>query len=35
LEIQGRILDISMGLKYKEFIETVLKRISVDKILSN
>ena len=35
IEIQGRILDISMGLKYKEFIETVLKRISVDKILSN
>ena len=35
IEIQARILDMSMGLKYKEFIENVLKRISVDKILSN
>ena len=35
IEIQARIIDMSMGLKYKEFIENVLKRISVDKILSN
>jgi len=32
IEIQGRILDESMGIKYKEFIETVLKRISANKI---
>ena len=35
IEIQGRISDISMGQKYKEFIETILKRISVDKMISN
>ena len=35
IEMQGRILDITMGIKYKEFIETILKRISADKILSN
>ena len=35
IEIQGRISDISMGPKYKEFIETILKRISVDKMISN
>ena len=35
IEIQGRILDVSMGIKYKEFIETILKRISADKIISN
>ena len=32
IEIQGRKLDISMGIKYKEFIENFLKRISADKI---
>ena len=35
IEIQGRILDMSMGQKYKEFIETILKGISVDKMISN
>ena len=35
IEIQGRLLDISMGIKYKEFIENVLKRISAEKILTN
>ena len=35
IEIQGRISDISMGPKYKEFIETILKRISADKMISN
>ena len=35
IEIQGRILDISMGQKYKEFIETILKGISADKMISN
>ena len=35
IEIQGRLLDMSMGIKYKEFIENVLKRISVEKILTN
>ena len=35
IEIQGRILDMSMGQKYKEFIETILKRISADKMISN
>ena len=35
MEIQGRILDMSMGQKYKEFIETILKRISVDKMVTN
>ena len=35
IEIKGRMLDASMGIKYKQFIETILKRISVDKILSN
>ena len=33
IEIQGRLLDMSMGIKYKEFIENVLKRISAEKIL--
>ena len=32
IEIQGRILDMSMGIKYKEFIENILKRISEEKI---
>ena len=35
IETQGRILDLSMGAKYKEFIETILKKISSDKIISN
>ena len=35
IEIQGRLLDMSMGIKYKEFIENVLKRISAEKILTN
>ena len=35
IEIQGRILDTSMSVKYKEFIENILKKISVDKIISN
>ena len=35
IEIQGRLLDMSMGIKYKEFIENVLKRISGEKILTN
>ena len=35
IEIQGRILDMSMGQKYKEFIETILKGISDDKMISN
>ena len=35
IEIQGRILDMSMGIKYKEFIEAILKKISVEKIISN
>ena len=35
IEIQGRILDTSMGVKYKEFIESILKKISADKIISN
>ena len=35
IETQGRILDLSMGAKYKEFIETILKKISSDKITSN
>ena len=32
IEIQGRLLDMTMGIKYKEFIENVLKRISAEKI---
>ena len=32
IEIQGRILDMSMGIKYKEFIENILKSISAEKI---
>ena len=32
IEIQGRLLDMTMGIKYKEFIENILKRISAEKI---
>lgn len=35
LERKGRILDSSMNDKYKEYIENIFKRISLDKIGSN
>ena len=35
IERQGRIIDSSMNEKYKEFIENVFKKISLDKLISN
>ena len=35
LSVPIYVLDISMGIKYKEFIENVLKKISAEKILTN